>query len=71
MVLPDYYARFKIEPIRFAAENHLDVFQAAVMKYIMRYDAKNGIEDLMKAKRYLDMYIKFLQGDPDWWKRPL
>lgn len=26
-----------------------------VIKYVSRYDMKNGIEDLEKAKKYIDM----------------
>src|SRR6476660_9700512 len=67
--LPYHYARFKFEPIKFICENKLDFFQGCIIKYVCRYDAKNGIEDLEKAIRCLEMYIKFLKGDPDWWKR--
>lgn len=67
--LPAHYARFKIEPIRFVTENGLDFMRGNVLKYIMRYDAKNGMEDLRKAKRYLEMFIRFTSGDPDWWKK--
>jgi len=66
--LPNHYARFKIEPVRFCIENDLNPFQFNIIKYACRHDAKNGIEDLKKAKRYLEMYIKHLEGDPDWWK---
>src|SRR5262245_5708113 len=55
--LPEHYARFAIEPIRFIGENKLDWFQGNIVKYVLRHDAKNGIEDLHKARRYLDMYI--------------
>ena len=65
---PPHYTRCKIEPIRFIAENGLDWFQGNVVKYVCRHDAKNGIEDLKKAQRYLEMYIKYLSGDADWWK---
>ncbi|MGV1835226.1 DUF3310 domain-containing protein [Rhizobium rhizogenes] len=68
VVLPQHYARFNIEPIRFICENNLNFFQANITKYILRWDAKNGLEDLHKAKRYLEMFIKFVQKDPDWWK---
>lgn len=67
VTLPGHYGRFKIEPIRFAAENGLDFFQSNVVKYVCRHDAKNGIEDLKKARRYLDMYIAFKEGREDWW----
>lgn len=66
--LPQHYARFKIEPIRFIGENGLDWFQGNIVKYTLRHDAKNGLEDLKKARRYVDMYIAFKAGDPDWWK---
>ena len=67
--LPHHYARFKIEPIRFIEENKLPFLPGNVIKYVTRYDAKNGIEDLRKARRCLDMMIAQLEGDPDWWKR--
>jgi hypothetical protein len=68
VVLPKHYARFNIEPVRFICENNLNFFQANIIKYILRWDAKNGMEDLQKAKRYLTMFIKFVAKDPDWWK---
>lgn len=67
--LPPHYARFKIEPMHFIVENGLNWFQGNVLKYILRYDAKNGLEDLRKAQRYLTMFIKWVEGDVDWWKK--
>ena len=66
--LPPHYARYKIEPTRFIAENKLDWFQGNIIKYVVRHGDKNGIEDLKKAQRYLAMYIDFIQGDEDFWK---
>jgi hypothetical protein len=68
VTLPQHYARFKIEPIRFICENQLNFFQGNIVKYILRHDAKNGLEDLKKARRYLDMFIKYMDKDPDWWR---
>lgn len=65
--LPDHYAKFKIEPVRFVVENRLDFLQASILKYVVRFRDKNGVEDLFKARRMLDMLIAFEQGDPDWW----
>jgi len=67
--MPEHYAVFPIEPIRFIGENNLDWWQGNIVKYVMRHRGKNGVEDLRKAERYLRMYIKFVQGDPNWWKR--
>lgn len=66
--LPPHYARFVIEPIRFICENRLDFFQGNIVKYILRHDAKNGLEDIDKVIRYATMYKRFLAKDPDWWR---
>lgn len=64
VVLPHHYTRFKIEPIYFIAENNLDFMTGNVIKYVLRHDAKDGVQDLKKARRYLDMLIKKAEGDP-------
>lgn len=56
-IKPPYYTRFRIEPLAFITMNHLDFLQGNIIKYICRYDGKNGVEDLMKARRYLDELI--------------
>lgn len=66
--LPPHYARFKIEPIRFIGENKLDWFQGNIVKYSLRWDAKNGVQDIDKVIRTAQMYRLFILGDPDWWK---
>lgn len=61
-IRPNHYGRWKIEPIEFIRANKIDALRANVIKYIMRYDAKDGIRDLNKAKQYLDWIIE------DWLK---
>lgn len=36
----------------------LDFFQGNVIKYVIRYKNKNGIEDLLKARTYIDQMIR-------------
>ena len=55
---PSYYSRFKIQPLDFIAANNLDFLTGNVIKYVMRHDAKNGLEDLQKARVYLDRLIQ-------------
>ena len=38
------------------------VFAANILKYVWRYREKNGIQDLMKARWYLDELIKEVCG---------
>lgn len=66
--LPAHYARYAIEPIRFIGENKLDWFQGNIIKYVTRWDAKNGVQDIRKVRRYAQMYELYILGDPDWWK---
>ena len=62
---PLHYTRFPIEPIYFIMKNELPFAIGNVIKYVCRHDAKNGVEDLKKARRYLDMLIKQKEGDLD------
>lgn len=40
---------------------NLDYFQGNITKYVFRHRDKNGIEDLKKARHYLDKYIEILE----------
>lgn len=51
---PNHYTRWKIQPIDFCRANKLGFCQANIIKYIMRYDAKDGVKDLDKAIQYLE-----------------
>lgn len=54
---PAHYARFAIQPIDFIEANDLNFYQASVLKYLVRYPFKNGLEDLHKARNMLDRLI--------------
>ena len=54
---PIYY-RKKIEVSDFIDEYDLNYFEGNVIKYVVRHKAKNGLEDLQKAKWYLERLIK-------------
>ena len=54
-----HYSRFKIDAYEFAMENNLNPLQMNVVKYILRYPFKNGIEDLEKAKHTIDRLIEY------------
>ena len=55
---PKHYARWPMQPLDFIRANHLDFVTGNIIKYVMRYDCKNGLEDLKKAKFYLDCLIE-------------
>lgn len=58
-----HYKNLKITPIEYAMENKLDACQFSVVKYITRFRDKNGLEDLMKAKDFIDMLITSEYGN--------
>ena len=43
----------------------LDYFQAQITKYVERCWKKNGVEDLKKARHFLDKYIELRSPAPD------
>ena len=54
---PPYY-RKNIEVSDFIDEYDLNYFEGNVIKYVVRHKLKNGLEDLQKAKWYLERLIK-------------
>lgn len=62
VIRPPHYAQFEIEPIEFIMRNNLPFWKGNIIKYVMRSEMKNGLEDLKKARRYLDMRINQLEG---------
>ncbi len=54
----DHYKRFNIQPIDFIMDNELDWCEANVVKYVTRWQYKNGMEDLRKAMHYLQLLIE-------------
>lgn len=59
----DHYKKMPIQPLEFIAKNRLDFFQGCVIKYILRYRDKNGIEDLQKARHFIDMMIEMMENE--------
>ena len=57
-IKPDHYGDGKIDVISFCQTNNLDFMQGNVIKYVFRYKNKNGLEDLEKAKEYIDRMIE-------------
>jgi len=54
----NHYKSFKIQPVEFIHINGLGYIAGNIIKYVCRYKSKNGIEDLRKARHYIDMLIE-------------
>ena len=56
----NHYKKHKIQPYIFITKNNLNFFQGNVIKYVVRYKDKNGIEDLKKIIHYCELEIENL-----------
>lgn len=54
-----HYKNMCIQPIEFIERNDLGFCVGNIIKYVCRYKDKNGIEDLEKARHYIDILIDF------------
>lgn len=50
-----HYKNLKKQPIELIAKADLNFFQGNIVKYISRYESKNGVEDVKKAKHYAEL----------------
>ena len=55
---PKHYTKMAISPHEYNKANKIEWNEAQVIKYVSRWRAKGGVEDLEKAKWYLDDLIK-------------
>lgn len=53
---PEHYTG-TIQPIEFIMSNDIPFAEGNVIKYVFRHKKKNGLEDLKKAKHYLQILI--------------
>lgn len=54
----NHYKQMKIQPVEFIHANAIPFIEGSVIKYVSRWRSKNGIEDLKKAKHFLDLLIE-------------
>jgi hypothetical protein len=47
------------------ASNNLDYFQGQITKYVFRWKKKGGVQDLEKARHFLNKYIELAEADLD------
>lgn len=53
-----HYKTMSIQPVEFIHVNGLGFCEGNVIKYICRHKDKNGVEDLKKARHYIDLLIE-------------
>ena len=48
-----HYVKMRIQPSEFIRSNDLKFCEGNIIKYVCRYESKNGIEDLQKARELI------------------
>ena len=61
----NHYKSMKIQPMEYALANNLNLAQGNVVKYVSRYKAKNGEEDLRKAIHCIELLIEHEYGEKE------
>jgi hypothetical protein len=58
-----HYADRRIQPVEFIHANGLGFLEGCVIKRIVRWRDKNGVEDLLKAKHEIELLIELEGGE--------
>jgi len=62
-----HYKDMVIQPSEFINKNKLQFAEGNAIKYICRHAAKGEVQDLEKAKHYIDMIIERDYGPQESW----
>ena len=54
----DHYKAMRIQPFEYIHANGIPFAEGCVIKYVSRWRAKGGVEDLKKARHFLDLLIE-------------
>ena len=61
----NHYKDMPIQPVEYIHANKLGYFEGCVIKYVSRWKKKNGIEDLKKARHFIDLLIELENKQAD------
>ena len=59
----DHYKNMPIQPVVYIHKNGIGYMEGNVIKYLTRWRGKNGLQDLKKARHYLDLLIEMESGE--------
>lgn len=53
-----HYKKLVIQPVEYIHQNGIGFMEGSAIKYLSRWKDKNGIQDLKKARHFIDMLIE-------------
>jgi hypothetical protein len=65
-----HYKDMPIQPVEFIHKNRIPYIEGNIIKYVCRHKSKNGVEDLKKARHYIDLLIKLQYNKETLKERP-
>ena len=54
----NHYKNLAIQPVEYIFKNNIGYFEGCVIKYVTRWKSKGGVQDLEKAKHFLELLIE-------------
>ena len=54
----NHYKNYKIQPVEFIIKNNIGFVEGNIIKYVLRFKEKGGVQDLEKAKHYIELLIE-------------
>lgn len=54
----DHYKSMPIQPAEYMMANNIPFMEGCAIKYLTRWRSKGGVEDLRKARHFIDMLIE-------------
>jgi hypothetical protein len=58
-----HYMEKSIQPWDYIVSNRLGYLEGNIIKYVSRYEKKGGLEDLYKARHYMDKLIEVIENE--------
>lgn len=55
----DHYKKKAIQPVQYCMANGIGFMEGSVIKYVSRWRDKGGVQDLEKARHFLDILIEY------------
>ena len=59
----DHYKNMAIQPIEYIQANNLGFLEGNIVKYVSRWKSKGGVEDLKKARHYINLLIEHEENE--------
>lgn len=53
-----HYKAMKIQPVEYIHANQIPFIEGSIIKYLSRWRDKGGVQDLQKAKHFIDLLIE-------------